>query len=73
MREIVEAMYERDFLRPRINPDTWRKNFHQWTAFQVEGYKLLLDELVTAAGVEVRFFTRVIDVDADRDGRTSVV
>jgi FAD-dependent oxidoreductase family protein len=67
MREIVEAMYERDFLRPRINPDTWRKNFHQWTAFQVEGYKLLLDELVTAAGVEVRFFTRVID--ADRDGK----
>lgn len=69
MREIVEAMYERKFLRPGINPDTWRKNFHQWTAFQVEGYKLLLDELVADAGVEVRFFTRVIDVDADRDGK----
>ena len=69
MREIVEAMYERGFLRPNINPDTWRKNFHQWTAFQVEGYKLLLDELVTAAGVEVRFFTRLIDVDADQNGK----
>jgi hypothetical protein len=70
MREIVETMYERNFLQPNINPDTWRKNFHHWTPFQVEGYKLVLDELVTAAGVEVRFFTRLIDVDADREGKT---
>ena len=74
MREIVETMYRRKMLKPNIDPNTWRKNFHHWTAFQVEGYKLVLDELVTAAGVEVRFFTRMIDVEADADrGRVAGV
>jgi hypothetical protein len=69
MREVVETMYRRGLLKPNIDPNTWRKNFHQWTAFQVEGYKLVLDEFVTRAGVEVRFFTRMIDADADRPGK----
>lgn len=64
MREIVETMYTRGFLAPGIDPNTWRRNFHHWTPFNSEGYKLVLDELVTAAGVETRFFTRVVDVDA---------
>lgn len=70
MREIVETMYTRGFLMPGITTDFWRKNYHCWTPFSAEGLKLLLDELVTAAGVEVRFFTRVIDADADaKQGR----
>jgi len=74
MREVVETMYARRFLRPGIDPNTWRRNYHQWTPFQVEGYKLVLDESVTKAGVEVRFFTRVIDADADpRRGNVSGV
>ena len=67
MRELVETMYERGFLQPGIDPDTWRKHYHRWTPFKVEGLKLLLDELAVAAGVEVRFFTRVIDADAHPD------
>ena len=67
MREVVETMYSRGFLAPGLNPDTWRKNYHNWTHFKVEGLKLLLDELATDAGVEVRFFTRVIDADAVPD------
>jgi len=74
MREIVETMYDRKMLRPGIDPNTWRKKFHHWTAFQVEGYKLILDELVSKAGVEVRFFTQVIDAEADSGlGRLSGV
>ncbi len=65
MREVVETMYSRGFLKPGINPNAWRKNYHNWTPFQVEGYKLVLDEFVTKVGVEVRFFTRVIDAEAD--------
>jgi hypothetical protein len=65
MREVVETMYARKLLKPGIDPNTWRKNYHNWTPFQAEGYKLVLDELVTKASVEVRFFTRVIDADAD--------
>jgi hypothetical protein len=64
MREVVETLYERGYLQPGINPDTWRKNYHCWTPFSPEGLKLVLDELAVKAGVELRFFTKVIDADA---------
>jgi len=37
--------------------------------FQPESLKLLLDRLCREAGVEVRFFTRVVEADADREQR----
>ena len=70
MREVVEALYDRGELAPHVTPDFWRRRYHCWTPFRVEGYKLLLDELATGAGVEVRFFTRVIDADADASAGT---
>lgn len=70
MREVVEAMYSRGFLSPHVTPDSWRTKFHCWTPFRAEGLKLLLDELAVAAGVEVRFFTRVVDAEADAIART---
>ncbi|MDR0335786.1 MAG: FAD-dependent oxidoreductase [Planctomycetaceae bacterium] len=70
MREIVETLYKRNFIQPGLDPNTWRKHSHRWTPFQVEGYKLLLDELTTAAGVQINFFTRAIDVDADKEKGT---
>jgi hypothetical protein len=66
MREIVFKMYERGFLGPEEKPDVFTKACHHWTPFNPEGYKLILDEMVTEAGVEVRYFTRVIDADIDR-------
>ncbi len=74
MREVVETLYKRNFLQPGIDPIKWRKKYHSWTPFQVEGYKLVLDEFIQDAGVEVRFFTKLIDVDADkRQGKVSGV
>jgi len=65
MLEVVETLYQRGFINRHISPDSWRKDYMTWTPFNVEGYKLILDELVTKAGVEMRFFTRVIDADCD--------
>ncbi|MDR6550287.1 FAD-dependent oxidoreductase [Paenibacillus qinlingensis] len=65
MKEVVETLYRRSLLRPDIDPDSWRKHYHKWTAFQVEGYKLVLDEFAVDAGVEVRFFTKVVDAEAN--------
>jgi hypothetical protein len=65
MQEIVTKLYQRGFLGPHEKPEIFMKEYHHWTPFQLEGYKLLLDELVTEAGIEVRFFTRVIEADAD--------
>lgn len=73
MRELVETMYERGFLGPQVYPDYWRKQYHRWTPFHPEGLKVLLDELVTQAGVEVLFFTRVIDADAEKDEVNGVI
>lgn len=70
MREIVTTMHRRGFLAPHVTADFYSKRFHCWTPFKAEGYKLVLDELVKAAGVDVRFFTRAIDADVDPDTRT---
>jgi hypothetical protein len=74
MLELVETMYARGFMSPGIDPDCWRKKFHYWSPFKAEGLKLMLDEFALSAGVEVRFFTRVIDADVDAaNGRVNGV
>ena len=67
MREIVETMHQRGHLAPYVTPDFWHRTFHKWIPFQPEGLKLVLDDLVVAAAVETRFFTRVIDAEVDSD------
>lgn len=63
MAEIVETMYRRGHYKPNIDPDQWRRKLHGGFGYNAEGLKLLLDELCREAGVETRFFTRVIDAD----------
>jgi len=63
MAELLDTMHLRGHFKPGINPDRWRKDLHGGMGFNAEGLKLLLDELCVNAGVEIRFFTRVIDVD----------
>ena len=65
MREIVETLYAQNELMPGIDPNIWRKAYMSWTPFRLEGYKRLLDQLCLDAGVEIRFFTKLIDCDAD--------
>ncbi|SDT37697.1 FAD-dependent oxidoreductase [Jiangella sp. DSM 45060] len=74
MREIIFTLGERGFLKPGLEVESHVKGYHRWTPFRVEGYKLLLDELAADAGVEIRFFSRVIDADADQEtGRVNGV
>lgn len=49
----------------RPDPEDQLKRYRYWTPFRPEGYKLVLDRMVANAGVTSRFFTRVIDADAD--------
>jgi hypothetical protein len=64
-RELVEALHARDLLGPGVTPDFWTTHLNRWIPFKPEGLKRVLDELAVAAGVEVRFFTRVIDADVE--------
>jgi hypothetical protein len=63
MREIIEAMFTRGNFKPGIDPACWRKHLHGGMGYNAEGLKLLLDELCVQAGVEIRYFTRLTDVD----------
>ncbi len=65
MLEWIETLYKRGFLKPGIHPDVWRRRYGGWIPFNAEGLKLLLDESAVSAGVETRFFTQLIDTDAD--------
>jgi len=69
MREIVETLYRTGGLGPNVRPETFNKLYGKWVPFNVEAYKHLLDQMALAAGVEVRFFTRVIDADVDKRNR----
>lgn len=62
--EVIEKMRERGHLGPGMVPEKYAKPPYCWIPFNAEGYKLLLDDLMQEAGVEVRFFTRLIDVEA---------
>ena len=68
MREIVETLYTRGGLGPDVTPATWQSSYLTWTPFHPEALKRLLDDLVVAAGVEIRFFTSLIDADANPAG-----
>lgn len=62
--EIIEKMRERGALGPGMIPEKYAQPPYCWINFSAEGYKLLLDDLMIEAGVEVRFFTKCIDVES---------
>jgi hypothetical protein len=64
-RELVESMMQRGFLGPGVTPDFWHKHYNRWIPFHPEGLKRLLDEKAVDAGVDIRFFTRVIDAEVE--------
>jgi hypothetical protein len=64
MRELVETMFGRGLLGPHVVPEFLHSQLNRWVPFRPEGLKRVLDEFVQTAGVDVRFFTRVIDADA---------
>lgn len=65
MRELVESMHQRGFLGPHVVPEFLYSQLNRWVPFQPEALKRVLDDMVQDAGVDVRFFTRLIDAEID--------
>jgi hypothetical protein len=63
MKQIVQALQQRGQLGPHVVPEYLHSQLNRWVPFKPEGLKRLLDEMVQDAGVDVRFFTRVIDAE----------
>lgn len=63
-REIVETLYAEGGLPPDVKPERWT-TVNRGFGFNAEHLKRLLDRLCIDSGVELRFFTKAIDVDVD--------
>jgi hypothetical protein len=63
MKELLETMWARKAFGPHVPLEFLHQQLNRWVPFQPEVLKRILDELAIAAGVEIRFFTRVIDAD----------
>ena len=64
MKELIESMHQRGSLGPHVVPEFLYSQLNRWVPFKPEALKRLLDEMTQEAGVDVLFFTRVIDAEA---------
>lgn len=71
-REVTETLHKRGFLHPAVTPDYWTRE-RRSIGFNGEGMKLALDEIVLSAGVDLRFFTTLIDVIAEGAKITTLI
>ena len=62
--EVIDKMFKRGALGPGMTPDKYAEPPYCWIPFSAEEYKILLDDLMIESGVEVMFFTKLIDVDS---------
>src|SRR5438552_3897016 len=64
MKELVEQMFQRGSLGPHVPSEFLYGQLNRWVPFKPEDLKRVLDEKCVEAGVDVRFFTRLIDAEA---------
>ena len=65
--ELIHALCRDGWADPEARKRFEDGRYVERLGYDPEGLKLLLDARCREAGVEVRFFTRVIDADADED------
>ncbi len=65
MRELVERMHQNGSFGPHVVPEFFHSQLNRWVPFKPEELKRTLDTLTKQAGVDVRFFTRVVDAEAE--------
>ena len=66
--ELIEYLYSQNYLGPDVTPDYWKTDYNRWIPFKPEPLKRVLEQYCVDAGVEIRYFSRVID--ADVSGKT---
>ena len=63
MKELLQVMWEQKAFGPQVTQDYLNTQLNRWVPFNPEHLKRILDDFVVQAGVEVRFFTRVVEAD----------
>jgi hypothetical protein len=67
--ELIHALCREGWADPEARARFEAGRYVERLGYDPEGLKLLLDGLCDEAGIEVRFYTRVIDADADEERR----
>lgn len=65
MKELLATMWEQKAFGPHVTEDYLHRQLNRWVPFNPEHLKRILDDFVVRAGVEVRFFSRVVEADVD--------
>jgi hypothetical protein len=63
MKELLETMWAQKAFAPQVTQDFLHRQLNRWVPFQPEHLKRILDDFAVQAGVELRFFTRVVEAD----------
>ena len=72
MKELLATMWEQKAFAPQVTRDYLDQQLNRWVPFNPEHLKRILDDFTAQAGVEVRFFSRVVEADLG-DGRINGV
>jgi hypothetical protein len=63
MKELLATMWEQKAFAPQVTQEYLNRQLNRWVPFSPEHLKRILDAFTVEAGVEVRFFTRVVEAD----------
>jgi len=73
MKELIGIMWRERAFGPHVPEEFLHSQLNRWVPFNPEHLKRILDRLVIEAGVDVRFFTRVIDAEVRASAIQGVV
>ena len=68
MKELLETMWDKKAFGPHVPKEFLHSQLNRWVPFKPEALKRILDDFCVQAGVEIRFFTKVADVDVSGSG-----
>ncbi|MGE0315359.1 MAG: FAD-dependent oxidoreductase [Lautropia sp.] len=73
MKELLDTMWTQQAFGPHVVQAFLHTQLNRWIPFRPEHLKRILDDFAVAAGVELRFFTRVVEAETTRGRIDGVV
>ncbi len=73
MKELLETMWTQGAFGPQVVPEFLQSQLNRWVPFKPEHLKRILDDFAVKAGVELRFFSRVVEADVSGSRINGVV
>jgi ribulose 1,5-bisphosphate synthetase/thiazole synthase len=73
MKELLTTMWEQKAFGPQVTQEYLNSQLNRWVPFSPEHLKRILDDFTVEAGVEVRFFTRVVEAEISERRVSGVV